>query len=160
MALVGPKASMPLVARSKKQACVSRSSVAVELVSVDVVMRTAGLPALSCWQAALDRKQGDDLVEDGDATVPRATAHSLRRVSRTEGNEWRSCPRSLVREAVVSTLSPHWARVPTSSPRRSAMNLVGSMRVALSASPIRGLGVANTSSRHAWAVSAISRHTS
>jgi hypothetical protein len=81
MALVGPRAYMPLATKTKKQSCVSHSTPEAETVSVNLALRTRGMPALSVWDLLLGRKAGIDVMEDNDATIStiktRSSSYSL-----------------------------------------------------------------------------------
>ena len=50
LALYGPHTFFPLTSQSKKQTCVSHSTVEAEIVAADHAIRTAGLPALPLWE--------------------------------------------------------------------------------------------------------------
>jgi hypothetical protein len=86
MALVGPRSFMPLAAKTKKQSCVSHSTLEAEIVSINLAMRTLGVPALSIWDLLLDRDVGLDVMDDNDATITIINTGknpALRHVSRT-----------------------------------------------------------------------------
>ena len=69
MALVGPHSFMPLAAKTRKQSCVSLSTTEAEIVSINLAMRTLGIPALHIWDLILERSVGLDVMEDSDATI-------------------------------------------------------------------------------------------
>ena len=88
MAAVGPWAFMALAAKTKQQSCVSHPTPEAEIVSVNLALRTLGMPALSVWDFPLGREGGLDVMEDNDATIAIAKARrspALRCVSRAHG---------------------------------------------------------------------------
>ena len=59
-----------------------------EIFSINLAMRTLGVPALTIWDLLLDRDVGLALMEDNDATIviiKTGTNSALRHVSRTHG---------------------------------------------------------------------------
>ena len=83
LALHGRRSFFPLGSVSKKQGCVSHSSVEAELVSCNFGVRTVGIPALDLWQTILgpDCKLG--LYQDNQATAQTTgKAPTLRHVPR------------------------------------------------------------------------------
>ena len=60
---------MPLAAKTKKQSCVSHSTPEAEIVSINMAIRTLGIPALHVWDLILGRSVGLDVMEDNDATI-------------------------------------------------------------------------------------------
>ena len=71
----GPNSSFPISAGSKRQSCVSHSTLEAELVAADFGLRTDGLPSLSLWRvlfspstaiAASCRQSGNVLREDDE----------------------------------------------------------------------------------------------
>ena len=88
LALVGPRSFMPLAAKTKKQSCVSHSTPEAEIVSMNMAIRTLGIPALHVWDTLLGRKAGLDAMEDNDATILNVKTGknpALRHISRTHG---------------------------------------------------------------------------
>jgi hypothetical protein len=88
LALVGPRSFMPLAAKTKKQSCVSHSTPEAEVVSLNLALRTLGMPAMTLWDLVLGRKAGLDVMEDNDATIVIVNSGrnpSLRLVPRTQG---------------------------------------------------------------------------
>ena len=79
---------MPLAAQTKKQSCVSHSTPEAEIVSMNMAVRTLGIPALHVWDTLLGRKVGLGVMEDNDATiliVKTGKNPTLRHISRTHG---------------------------------------------------------------------------
>ena len=88
MALVGPRSFTPLAAKTNKRSCVPHSTPEAEIVSINLAMRTLGVPALSIWDLLLDRDVGLDVMDDKDATIviiKTGKNPALRHVSRTHG---------------------------------------------------------------------------
>ena len=50
IAIVGPRAFMPICALSKKQTCVSHSSTESEIIAAEYGVRIEGLQILTCWE--------------------------------------------------------------------------------------------------------------
>jgi hypothetical protein len=69
LAIVGPQSFMPPAAKTNKQSCVSHSTPEAEIVSIDMAIRTLGIPALHVWDLVLGRSVGLDIMEDNDATI-------------------------------------------------------------------------------------------
>ena len=65
MCLVGPTSFMPLASVSKKQTSVSKSTPEAEIVAIHHGMAKHALPALSLWEAMLDKKMTIVLTEEG-----------------------------------------------------------------------------------------------
>ena len=60
---------MPLAAKTQKQSCVSHSTPEAEVVSLNLALRTLGMPAMTLWDLVLGRKAGIDVMEANDATI-------------------------------------------------------------------------------------------
>ena len=87
LALYGPHSFFPLAAQSKKQTCVSHSTVEAEIIAADHAVRTSGLPALPLWEKILNRPQVVlQVYQDNQATARIMTtgrAPTLRHIQRT-----------------------------------------------------------------------------
>ena len=64
VALVGPQSFFPLSWGSKKQTCVSHSSVEAEIVALGVSRRTDAIPPLDLWEKILGRGPEIRVYED------------------------------------------------------------------------------------------------
>ena len=85
LALYGRHSFYPLGSASKKQSCVSHSSVESELVACNHGLRTVGIPALDLWSVILGKDMRMDLYQDNQATariVATGRAPTLRHVHR------------------------------------------------------------------------------
>ena len=85
LALYGLHSFFPLGSVSKKQTCVSHSSVEAELVSCDFGVRAVGIPALDLWQTILGDEITMELYQDNQATariITTGKAPTLRHIGR------------------------------------------------------------------------------
>ena len=85
LALYGTHSFFPLGSASKKQGCVSHSSVEAELVACNFGIRTVGIPAIDLWTTILGRDLSIDLYQDNQATariIATGKAPTLRHVHR------------------------------------------------------------------------------
>ena len=79
---------MPLAAKCLGQSCVSHSAPEAEIVSIEMAIRTLGIPALHVWDRILGRGVGLDVMESNDATIlimKTGQYPTMRHMSRTHG---------------------------------------------------------------------------
>ena len=69
LALIGTHSFLPLGSMSKKQQCVSHSSVESELVACDLGVRTIGMLAQEIWETILGRQMQVVLFQDNQPTA-------------------------------------------------------------------------------------------
>jgi hypothetical protein len=74
---------MPLAAKTKKPSCVSHSTPEAEIVSINLAMRTLGIPALNILDMVLDREAGVGVIEDNDATMLTTTTRTMMMIMTT-----------------------------------------------------------------------------
>ena len=67
--LQGPHNRFPLAGLSKRQGCVSHSTLEAEIISADTAVRTIGLPALDLWDVLSSTKGNLCLCEDNQAMI-------------------------------------------------------------------------------------------
>ena len=67
LAIVGPHSFMSLAAETKKQSCVSHSPPEAEIVSINMAIRTLGIPGLHVLDLIQGRSVGLGVMEDNDA---------------------------------------------------------------------------------------------
>ena len=60
MALVGPNSFMPLAARNFVQSQIAQTAPEAEVVSLEMAMKTVGIPALGIWDHILGPGAGLD----------------------------------------------------------------------------------------------------
>ena len=89
MMLTGPNDTrFPVSARSIKQTAVSHSTPEAEIISAAAAVRTAGLPAMTLWDALLNRTVKMEFKEDNESCIKiieKGDSIALRHLNRTHG---------------------------------------------------------------------------
>ena len=69
LVLMGPNTFFPLTAASKKHGSTSKSRTEAEIVTLEIAVRTIGIPALDLFEELLDKKVQMVVFEDNQATA-------------------------------------------------------------------------------------------
>ena len=109
LVLRGKNSSFPISASSKRQGCISHSTMEAEVVAADAALRALGLPILTIWEKVTRRPARLFFHEDNKAVLDIMKSGrnpTMRYVSRTQGVSMKWLHEVYQRENIHSSYVP------------------------------------------------------